>query len=107
MTAPDEQADDWREKEKQREERMRYQVLHMLYESANRCADFEISVGGFVSRLGVWRDQLFRTLAYLDAEGYIRYSETAEGASVCLTVKGVDYIEVEAGRRRSIRDDQG
>lgn len=90
-----------------RVERTRYEILHMLYESASRCAEIEVDISGFVRRIGVWSGELLRTLQYLHVLGYVRYSQTETGVSVCLTVQGVDYIERDARRRKTIRDQAG
>lgn len=90
-----------------RKERMRYEVLDMVFRSANRCAEFEVDLRGFVQRLGVWEEELIRTLEYLDAQGYVRFSRltAGPGLTVCLTVKGANYIERDSQRRQSIRDE--
>ena len=83
---------------------MRYEILHMLYEAASRCADVEVVAGSFATRLGVWHEELTRALDFLDARGYVRQAGTGDAAGICLTVRGVDYIERDARRRKSIRD---
>lgn len=106
MAAAERREDWWLDRRRVREERMRYEVLTMVYHSAQRCADFEIEIGGFIQRLGVWEEELLRTLQYLHAQGYIRFSRGPLGAlTVCLTVKGVDYIERDSQRRKSIREE--
>ena len=82
---------------------MRFEVLHMLYAAADRCADFPVEVGGFVRKLGVWQDELERVLRFLAEKQYIRLVGELP-RTVCLTVKGVDYIERDSVRRHSIRD---
>lgn len=82
---------------------MRYEVLLMLYEAADRCADFPVEVGGFVRKLGVWQDELERVLRFLTDRGYIELMGEIP-RTVCLTVQGIDYIERDSSRRRSIRD---
>jgi hypothetical protein len=105
MAAAEKQDDWWVDLQRRREERMRYEVLVMLYEAVGRCVDFPVDVSGFVRRLGVWEDELRRVLQYLGDRGYIRYLAEGSEVSVCLSVKGVDYIEKDARRRKSIRDD--
>lgn len=82
---------------------MRFEVLIMLFEGGNRCADFPVDITGFVKRLGVWEGELTGVLEYLDSQGYVQYKKLEWGTEVCLTVKGVDYIDRDAGRRRTIR----
>ena len=55
-------------------------------------------------RLGVWEDQLLSILQFLHEQEYIRYEAEAWSITVCMTVKGVDYIERDRGRRRTIRE---
>lgn len=76
----------------------------MLYDAAGRCVDLPVDVGGFVKTLGVWEDQLSTVLHYLHEQEYINYERGLGSVHVCLTVKGVDYIEKDRGRRRTIRD---
>jgi hypothetical protein len=85
-------------------ERMRFEVLSMLYEASDRCVDFPIDIGGFIRRLGVWEDQLYTTLEFLHERGYIRYESAPWRVNVCLTVKGVDYMERDRGKRQTIRE---
>ena len=82
---------------------MRYEVLFMLYEAADRCADFPVEVGGFGRKLGVWQEELERVLRFLTERQYIQLVGEIP-RTVCLTVKGIDYIERDSSRRRSIRD---
>ena len=55
-------------------------------------------------RLGVWEGQLHEVLDYLHAAEYSRYDSDQWNINVCLTVKGVDYVERDSFRRRTIRD---
>lgn len=107
MVAAERSDDRGPDRRRVREERMRYEVLAMVHRSANRCADFEVDIGGFVQRLGVWQEELIRTLEYLDAQGYVRFSRltAGPGLNVCLTVKGVNDIERDSQRRQSIREE--
>ena len=82
---------------------MRFEVLQMLYGAADRCADFPVEMGGFVRKIGVWQDELERILRFLAENQYIRLVGQIP-RTVCLTVKGIDYIERDSLRRRSIRD---
>src|SRR5688572_25891513 len=87
MAAAENREDWWVDRRRQREERMRYEVLLTLYQSAERCAEMEINTAGFVDRLGVWRAEFYRVVEYLDHNGFIRYLRG--GPTVCLTEKGV------------------
>lgn len=104
MAAADNPEDRCLDLQQRRVERMRFEVLYMLYEAANRCVDLPVDVGGFVKSLGVWDDQLTTVLQYLHERQYIIYERVPDSVNVCLTVKGVDYIEKDRGRRRTIRE---
>lgn len=105
MAAADRDQDPgWLQLHQRRIERTRFEVLYMLYDAANHCVDFPVDIGGFVRRLGVWEDALADVLEYLDQRGYVTHRREGGAVSVCLTVKGVDYIERDRGRRRTIRD---
>lgn len=75
----------------------------MLYEAADRCAEVPIEAGAFVRKLGVWQDELERVIRFLSERRYIRLVGELP-RTVCLTVHGIDYIERDSFRRRSIRD---
>jgi hypothetical protein len=103
MTAAEKQDEWWLDLQRRREERMRFEVLSMLFEAANRRVDFPVDIGGFIRRLGVWEGELERVLEFLDSQGFIVYERSVQEVRACLTVKGVDYIERDARRRRTIR----
>jgi hypothetical protein len=105
MAAAERREEWWLDLQRRREERMRFEVLSMLAEAANHCVDFPVDIGGFVRRLGVWEDELERVLEYLHTRGYIAYENIGHDVRACLTVKGVDYIERDARRRRTIREE--
>ena len=104
MAAADNRDDHWLELQQRRVERMRFEVLYMLYDAASHCVDLPVDVGGFVKSLGVWEDQLSTVLQYLHEQEYINYERVSDSVNVCLTIKGVDYIEKDRGRRSTIRD---
>jgi hypothetical protein len=103
MTAAERQDDRWDRFHKRQEERMRYEVLHMLYEAADRCADCPVEVGGFVRKLGVWKDEFEKVLRFLTDRNYIELMGEIP-RTVAVTVRGIDYLERDCSRRRSIRD---
>jgi hypothetical protein len=104
MAAAENKDESWLETQRRRQERMRFEVLYMLYDAAGQCVDFPVDVAGFVKRLGVWEDELVTTVEFLAREDYLRFDAHPWNVSVCLTVKGVDYIEKDRGRRRTIRE---
>lgn len=103
MAAAERRDEEWDELQKRREERMRYDILLMLYQAADRCAEFPVEIGGFVRKVGVWQEELDRVLHFLGDREYVRLSDDTP-RTACLTVRGIDYIERDSSRRRSIRD---
>jgi hypothetical protein len=92
----------WIHRQSWRDERLRYEVLEKLYETSQGRPDRVLHVAGFAEGLGVWREELFRGVEFLDRHGYVTYH--GAGPEVSITVKGVEYLERKAARRRSIRD---
>ena len=89
-----------RSQRKEREERMRYEVLLMLYTAAQSAPGDAVQAWGWAQDLGVWHEELFRVFEFLDRAGLIEY--LGAGPLVRITQAGIDYIESE-GKRRSIR----
>jgi hypothetical protein len=92
---------EWIYRQAWREEHMRYEVLEKLYETSEGQPDRVLHVAGFGEELGVWREELFRGVEFLDRHGYVTYH--GAGPEVSITPKGVEYLERNAARRRSIR----
>jgi len=92
----------WLDLQRRREERMRYEVLYMLYRASEGRVEKQQNAWYFALELGVWHTELFRVVEWLDRKGLLRYC--GAGPVVCLTPAGVDLIERRAGQRRSIRD---
>ena len=85
-----------------REERMRYEVLDMLYRASARDPERRINCRGFAEDIGVWQAEVFRVVDFLDRIGFIQYC--GAGPVVCITERGIDYLERGAGRRKRISD---
>ena len=94
--------DGWLERQRWREERRRYEVLRSLYEACGGARDCIVRVAGFAEGLGVWREELFRSVEFLDRRGYVNYP--GAGPAVSITRKGIDYLTSRAGKRRSVRE---
>jgi hypothetical protein len=86
-----------------REERMRFEVLAAIHQACEGKTGCALRVATFTDQLGIWREELFRVLDFLDRRSYIEYH--GAGPRVSVTQKGVDYVEHLARRRRSLRDD--
>jgi hypothetical protein len=97
-----EEKDSWLVLQRKREERMRFEVLELIFLSVDGRAEVEKNVADFVHHLGTWHAELFRVVEWLDRRGFIRYC--GAGPTVCLTERGIQFVSSEAGRRRSIRD---
>lgn len=86
---------------RRRQERMRYEVLHMLHRAAEASADRQVSAWSFAHDLGVWEEEVWNALVWLQQAGYARIHEV--GPVVSITLAGIHYIEMEARRRKTIR----
>src|SRR5687767_4533860 len=93
--------DSWLHRQRWREERMRYEVLAAIYQGCEGKAGCTLVVSAFAQELGIWREELFRVLEFLDRKGFIVYH--GAGPLVSMTRNGIDYIERMGGRRKSIR----
>jgi hypothetical protein len=93
--------DEWLHRQRWREERMRYEVLAAVYRECEGKVGCTLTVSAFAQELGIWREELFRVLEFLDRKGYIVYH--GAGPLVSLTRMGLDYVERTGGRRKSIR----
>lgn len=85
------------------EEQLRYRILRTVYErSGGRCEG--IVTGSEIGMLLDLRyEDLFRVIHFLEHHRYIEY--LGIGPRVCITEKGIRYIETVALRRRSVRDE--
>ena len=86
----------------QREERMRYEVLGMVCRAARRDPNEAVNCAPFHDAIGVWREELFRVLEFLDHAGLLRYC--GPGPKVCITPRGIDYLYREGRRRKAVPD---
>lgn len=93
--------DSWQDRQQWREERMRFEVLAAIYEACGGQPDCTLTVSEFAGQLGIWREELFRILDFLDRHRFIVYE--GAGPRVSIARRGIDYIEKEGARRRSIR----
>lgn len=80
---------------------MRYEVLSAVYQQCGGQAGCTLLVSKFTQELGIWREELFRALEFLDRKGYLVYH--GAGPLVSITRSGIDYVETGGGRRKSIR----
>ena len=86
-----------------REERLRFEVLERLNRASQSLPDRVLRGCAFAEGLGVWRQEVFRVVEFLDRRGYLTYH--GAGPAVSITNKGIDYVQRSAWRRRSIREE--
>lgn len=81
---------------------MRFEVLTLLYQASEGKEDAERNAWAFAVDLGIWHAELFRIVEWLASHGLMRYC--GAGPIVCLTRRGVDFLERPGERRQSIRE---
>jgi predicted transcriptional regulator len=83
------------------EERLRYTVLQSIYRRVGTDCAATITASQIGAELSIGYEELFRTISALAQHGFL--FEVAEGPRVCITPRGIRYIEKAAGRRMSVR----
>ncbi len=83
------------------EERLRYTVLRSIYKRVGTDCAATTTATQVGAELSIGYEELFRTLSALVHHGYL--FEVAEGPRVCITPRGIRYIEKAAGRRMTVR----
>jgi hypothetical protein len=83
------------------EESARYAFLLRLEQVADADPQAVVRAGDLGSELGLSRVQTFAVAEFLAAEGYVEY--LGAGPRVRISAKGMRYIALEAGRRRTVR----
>lgn len=84
-----------------RREKLRYQVLQWVYDHAGAACTVPVTGSQIGSALHLPYEELYRVIHYLEDRGYLVY--LGAGPTVCITDKGIRYLEEEAGNRRTIR----
>jgi DNA-binding IclR family transcriptional regulator len=100
----DKGSDALRDQAREQEERQRFRVLERAYALTDGDCGRVLLGRELADRLGLSLESIFRHLEYLASRRYLRY--IGAGPRVCLDPRGVKYVEAEAGRRRSIREDR-
>jgi hypothetical protein len=85
------------------EERLRYSILETVYHRAGGSCEQVVTGAEIGATLGLRYEDLFRVIHFLEHHGYLTY--LGSGPRVCITDKGLRYIEEFAARRRSVRTD--
>lgn len=84
-----------------RREQARYRVLEWVYERTGVNCDVAVTGTEIGAALGLPYEDLYRVIHFLEDRGYLNYR--GAGPRVCITPKGIRYLEVDAQNRRSIR----
>lgn len=84
------------------EERLRYSVLSTIYERAGASCENTVTGTEVGAVLDLKYEDLFRVIHFLEYNGYLKY--LGAGPRVCITDRGLRYVEELAGRRRSVRN---
>lgn len=88
---------------------MRYEVLHAIYHAADRLPCVRVDSRDFWAGLGGWPSDVERLIGHLSECGFVTTGEESlgvsrgEGLVACITQRGVDYIQRDARRRRTVR----
>lgn len=84
-----------------KDERTRYRILDSVYRRAGGTCTESVAASAIADDLGIASDRLRRILAQLAEGGYL--FAVGPGPLVCITPRGIRYIEKSAGRRKSLR----
>jgi hypothetical protein len=96
-----ENRDAWGDGWRRRQERMRFEVLLMLYRASAAQPAREVSAWGFAQNLGIWEEEVGYAIEWLQRAGFLQYHRP--GPVLSITLAGVRYIEHDAKRRKTIR----
>lgn len=92
-----------------REERMRYEVLQAIYHAANPFPCVRVDSRDFWAGMGGWPNDVERLISHLAGCGFVTTGDELIGAGrgqglvACITQRGVDYIQRDARRRKTVR----
>lgn len=87
---------------KWRVQRQLYRVLLQIHRHADGRCTQAVQARQFAHQLRMPLEELYRAVYDLTVRGYLDY--LGAGPRVCITEKGLEYIEHGARRRQSIRD---
>lgn len=85
-----------------RREQLRYRVLAWVYEQTGTNCELPVTGTQIGAALGLPYEELYRVIHFLEDRGYLSYR--GAGPRVCITEKGISYLEIDARKRRSIRN---
>ena len=88
-------------KNRESEESARYEFLMRLYQVTEMNPGIIVHAGEVGFDIGLSRVQTFAVVEYLADQQYVEY--LGAGPRVRIAVRGLRYIELDAGTRRTIR----
>ena len=91
-----------RDPTQEKRERIRFDILRNVYERCWSESDAPVRALDVGLAMGLSREEIFRTVLDLTQRSYLSFC--AAGPQVCITEKGIAYLQKGAGRRRSIRE---
>lgn len=91
-----------RDPQQEERERVRFDILRSVYERGWAEGETPVRALDVGLAMGLSREEIFRTVLDLTQRSYLSFC--AAGPQVCITDKGVAYLEKGAGRRHSIRE---
>jgi hypothetical protein len=83
------------------EERLRYRILRAIYDRTGADCVRTMTATEIGAYLSIGYEDLYRVIHWLAEHEYL--FPVGEGPRVCVTPKGIRYIEKAAGRRMTIR----
>jgi hypothetical protein len=91
-----------RDAAQEQRERVRFDILRSVYERCWSEGNAPVRALDIGLAMGLSREEIFRTVLDLTQRSYLSFC--AAGPQVCITEKGMTYMQKGAGRRRSIRE---
>jgi hypothetical protein len=91
-----------RDPTQEKRERIRFDILRNVYERCWAEGDTPVRALDVGLAMGLSREEIFRTVLDLTQRSYLSFC--AAGPQVCITEKGIAYLQKGAGRRHSIRE---
>jgi DNA-binding IclR family transcriptional regulator len=84
-----------------RDERLRYQVLRLVYDRVGPDCLAVLTGTEIGAALALNEEDVLRVVEWLAEHGYVRHYGSRP--NVCLTERGIEYLESAARRRQSLR----
>ncbi|HEV2132073.1 MAG TPA: hypothetical protein VGR27_13255 [Longimicrobiaceae bacterium] len=91
-----------RDLEQESLEQRRYAFLEQLYLLTGENCEHAVSLGEVEAQLAISAAVRLPELEDLVRLGYVQ--DAGAGGKICITQKGIEYLQSDAWRRRSIRD---